>query len=264
MKSDWTLLEGKYAYDYPRAAIAADCVVFGFDPAESEQMKLKILLVKRKENSRAYPGFWALPGGFLQVSAYETIEECAHRELLQETGLDVDPSKFEQFGVFSLPFRDPDQRVVSVAYYTLLRTCDTCPDTSEDNDVLESGWFSIDQLPYQLAFDHAEILRKARFCLKRDIVSRPMEEGKMPAIERLLPTETTFPNLLRLYECVLGITIDDRSNFFRKMQTIYQPIMVGGKSQSEKGIGHRGGKLYRFDKQAYDAIIRKKKFRIEF
>ena len=67
-----------FAYEYPRAALAVDCVVFGLDEAD-----LKVLLIQRK-----LPPFqhaWALPGGFVHVD--ETLDEAAQRELAEEAGV---------------------------------------------------------------------------------------------------------------------------------------------------------------------------------
>ena len=69
-----------YCYKYPRPALTADCLIFGKDPSG-----LKILLIQRK--NEPFQGLWALPGGFMDMD--ETIEECACRELKEETGLEV-------------------------------------------------------------------------------------------------------------------------------------------------------------------------------
>ena len=80
MRKDWIeTSDGKFAYAYKRAAIAADNVVFGFDGTE-----LKVLLIERSDRTEI--GKMALPGGFLRME--ETIEECAARELREETGIE--------------------------------------------------------------------------------------------------------------------------------------------------------------------------------
>src|SRR5213075_2959938 len=102
-----------HTYQYPRAALTVDCVVFGFDEGE-----LKVLLIERA--LEPFEGKWALPGGFVRVD--ETLDEAARRELEEETGL----SKvfLEQLYTFSQVDRDPRERVVSVAYYALVNLRD--------------------------------------------------------------------------------------------------------------------------------------------
>src|SRR2546429_6743361 len=99
-----------YTYQYPRAALTVDCVVFGFDEGE-----LKVLLIERA--LQPFKGRWALPGGFVRVD--ETLDEAARRELQEETGL---KNVFlEQLYTFGALNRDPRERIVSVAYYALVK-----------------------------------------------------------------------------------------------------------------------------------------------
>ena len=63
-----------YTYEYPHAAITADCVIYGFDGEH-----LKILLIER--GVEPHKGMWALPGGFMKID--ETIEEAARRALFE-------------------------------------------------------------------------------------------------------------------------------------------------------------------------------------
>ncbi|MBQ1883498.1 MAG: NUDIX hydrolase, partial [Bacteroidales bacterium] len=92
-------------YEFPRPALATDCVVFGFDGSE-----LNVLLVKR--GIEPYINVYALPGGFVRID--ETVDECARRELYEETG--VKDVYMEQLYTFGDIDRDPRGRVVSVAY----------------------------------------------------------------------------------------------------------------------------------------------------
>src|SRR5450755_3124811 len=99
-----------HTYQYPRAALTVDCVVFGLDESE-----LKVLLIQRA--LEPFKGKWALPGGFVRVD--ETLDEAARRELTEEAGLrDV---FLEQLFTFGTVARDPRERVVSVAYYALVK-----------------------------------------------------------------------------------------------------------------------------------------------
>ena len=182
-----------YTYNYPHPAVATDCVVLGFD-GES----LKVLLVER--GVEPYKGAWALPGGFMRID--ETAEQCARRELAEETGLDL--SNLHQLGAFTAVHRDPRERVVSIAFYALARQ----RDVRGGNDAAKARWVEIDSLP-PLAFDHDTILHEALLRLRRDIRFEPVGFG-------LLDESFTMPELQRLYEAILGRQFD-RRNFNKKM-----------------------------------------------
>ena len=143
----------KYCYEYPHPAVTADCVVFGV-----EDGKLHILLIER--GGEPYKGCWAIPGGFMNID--ESADLAAIRELKEETDLDV--SNVRQVGAYTTVDRDPRERIVDIAYYTVIqkteaRGCD---------DAAQAKWFPIDELP-TLAFDHAEILRDAKQKLSDDL-----------------------------------------------------------------------------------------------
>src|SRR6266536_4428538 len=136
-----------FSYTYPRAALTVDCVVFGFDEGE-----LKVLLVERA--LEPFKGRWALPGGFVRVD--ETVDAAARRELAEETGL---RNVFlEQLYTFGAVDRDPRERVVSVAYYALVKLSDHRAKAA--TDASNAQWFPISKVP-KLAFDHAAILATA-------------------------------------------------------------------------------------------------------
>src|SRR6188474_2672672 len=119
-----------FSYRYPRAALTVDCVVFGFDDGE-----LKVLLIER--GLAPFKGRWALPGGFVRVE--ETLDEAARRELAEETGL---TSVFlEQLYTFGALKRDPRERVVSVAYYALVKLAGT--QTRASTDAADARWFPV-------------------------------------------------------------------------------------------------------------------------
>lgn len=135
----------EYSYKYPHPAITTDCVVFGFDG-----VRLNVLLVER--GNEPFKGCWAFPGGFLDID--EDAPDGARRELKEETGLTVE--HIEQLGAFTAPDRDPRERIVSIAYFTLVRVCDV----QAADDAAHAQWFRIDKLP-ELAFDHQLIFEKA-------------------------------------------------------------------------------------------------------
>ncbi len=142
--------ELNYCYKYPHPAVTADCVIFGFDG-----INIKVLLIRRGNDP--HKGKWAFPGGFMEID--ETAEQCARRELEEETGLkDV---AVEQFYTFTDVNRDPRERVITVAHYALVKLSEV----KANDDADDAQWFSLDKLP-PLAFDHEEILNKAIEILK--------------------------------------------------------------------------------------------------
>ena len=139
------IMEGNLCYRYPHPAVTTDCVVFGYDG-----LKLNVLLIER--GNEPYKGCWAFPGGFLNID--EDAPDGARRELLEETGLSV--SNIEQLGAFATPDRDPRERVISIAYFTLTRV----QDVMGGDDAKVARWFPINQLP-ELAFDHHQMFTMA-------------------------------------------------------------------------------------------------------
>ena len=182
-----------YTYQFPHPAVTTDCVVFGFDGKE-----LKILLIERGIDP--FKGMWAFPGGFLRMN--ETAEECAKRELKEETGLELE--KVRELGTFSGVNRDPRERVVSIAFYSLAKHSAV----RGGDDAAKAKWWAIDDVP-QLAFDHDYILRRAMKRIRQDIHFEPVGFD-------LLDEQFTIAELQRLYESILGVRFD-RRNFYRKM-----------------------------------------------
>ncbi len=150
---------------YPRPFLTADIVLLS-----REQDGVRVLLVRRKNHP--YIDCWALPGGFAQSD--ETIEQSAARELREETG--VAGLSFYPVGLFSAPGRDPRGWVVSQAYAAWVDRRDLTVHADDDaadakwflmkDDHLENGDISLslcqdDSAEDRLAFDHAEIIKKA-------------------------------------------------------------------------------------------------------
>ena len=125
--------------------MTADCVVI------TKEEDAKVLLIQRRDNP--YKGCWAFPGGFMEID--ETTEQCAIRELEEETGLKL--NKLHQIGAYSKVDRDPRGRTITVAYLIIID--EPLPVTGLD-DAANAKWWSLASLP-QLAFDHDEILTDA-------------------------------------------------------------------------------------------------------
>lgn len=135
----------EYTYKYPRPSVTADCVVI------TKEEDAKVLLIQRRDNP--YKGCWAFPGGFMEID--ETTEQCAIRELEEETGLKL--NKLHQIGAYSKVDRDPRGRTITVAYLIIID--EPLPVTGLD-DAANAKWWSLASLP-QLAFDHDKILSDA-------------------------------------------------------------------------------------------------------
>ena len=137
-----------YTYKYPRPAVTADCVVIG----RADDGSRKVLLIRRGQEP--YKDCWAFPGGFMEMD--ETLEQCALRELKEETGLTPDGSDMVELKSFSTVDRDPRGRTVTVAFLTEIPLADV----KGGDDAAEARWFPLDALP-PLAFDHQEIMKVA-------------------------------------------------------------------------------------------------------
>ena len=135
----------EYTYKYPRPAVTADCVVM------TKEAMPQVLLIERGFDP--FKGCWAFPGGFMNMD--ETTEQCAIRELEEETGMKV--TELHQIGAYSKVDRDPRGRTITVAYLAFV---DTPLAVTGQDDAAKAQWFPIDALP-SLAFDHEEIMQDA-------------------------------------------------------------------------------------------------------
>lgn len=226
----------KYTYDYPRPMVATDCVIFGFDGE-----KMQVLLMKRAEEP--YKDCWVLPGGFLKMD--ESAEDSAAEMLLSKTGLR--DTYMEQFHTFSAPERDVRGRVISIAYYALVRK----QEVREGANAADVDWFSLDKLP-ELHFDHRQILDMALEKLRERIMFKPVGF-------ELLPEKFTMKELQSLYQAILGVEFD-RRNFSKKLLHIGLLIDL---DEQTKSSPKRMSKLYKFNSESYDKL-KEKGFRLEF
>ena len=134
-----------YTYKYPRPAVTADCIVI------TKEAKPKVLLIQR--GADPFKGSWAFPGGFMNMD--ETTEQCAIRELEEETGLQL--SEIYQIGAYSKVDRDPRGRTVTVAYLAVI---DAPVGVAGQDDAARAEWWPLSDLPH-LAFDHCDIIQDA-------------------------------------------------------------------------------------------------------
>jgi 8-oxo-dGTP diphosphatase len=175
----------------------------------------------------------------------ETAEEGALRELKEETGLEG--AYMEQFHTFSAPARDPRERVITIAYYALVKI----QEVKGGDDAASARWFPLDEIP-SLAFDHDYILRMATQRLREQIHFQPIGF-------ELLPEKFTIKELQLLYEAILGINFD-RRNFAKKM---FHLEILTDLEETIWPTPKREAKLYKFNADKYDELKRKG-FRLEF
>ena len=145
-----------YTYKYPRPAVTADCIVI------TREAEPKVLLIQR--GNPPFKGAWAFPGGFMDMD--ETTEQCAIRELEEETGLRL--SDVHQIGAYSKVDRDPRGRTITVAY---LASIDEPIAVTGQDDAAKAEWWPLSDLPH-LAFDHYDIMQDAIRCYKNAISTR--------------------------------------------------------------------------------------------
>ena len=222
-----------HTYEFPRAALTVDAIVFGLD----EENDLKILLIQR--GLAPFEGKWALPGGFVRIG--ESLDEAVYRELQEETGL----AKLflEQLYTFGNPKRDPREHVVSVAYYALVNLLDH--NVRASTDAASAAWFSLEDLP-ALAFDHAEIVKVASERLRSKVRYQPIGF-------ELLPEKFTLTQLQKLYETILGKQMDKR-NFRKKVQRMG---ILKDLDEIQSDVAHRAARLYSFDEKEYRRLEKK-------
>jgi 8-oxo-dGTP diphosphatase len=226
--------EGVTAFlDYPRPAAAVDLVILTILDAD-----LKVLLIRRGEEP--FRGSWALPGGFVRVGATpedqgEDLDAAAHRELTEETGLPA--GYLEQLYTFGKAGRDPRFRVITVAYYALVRPT-LAPLIRAGGDAAHAEWVSLTQKDkLRLAFDHRDILELAvkRIRGKLDYTDIAFE---------LVPETFTIPELRSVHEVIKGTTYDP-GNFRRR----FQRMLADGIIQPAPGkriTASKPAKVFRF------------------
>jgi 8-oxo-dGTP diphosphatase len=139
---------------FPQPLTSVDLAVFSVAGEE-----LRVLLVQRpQETGEPYPGWWALPGGFVDIARDADLRQTALRKLREKTG--VAAPYLEQLGSWGSAARDPRGWSTTHAYYALVPS--DAPVIAGAN-AADARWFPIagNRLRQKLAFDHAEILASA-------------------------------------------------------------------------------------------------------
>ncbi len=212
--------------------LSVDSVIFGFEDAT-----LKILLYKRSIE----PGYgmWSLPGGAIRYD--EHIDQASARILKEHTG--VTGLYMSQLGAFGEVNRFPGARVITIAYYALVKPGQF--ELRPGPDASDARWFDVNALP-AMPFDHPQIIAAALNRLQNQVKYKPIGFN-------LLPDKFPLRALQELYEAVYNIKFD-KPNFRRKIMKMNLLIPL---NEKQKGVAHRSARLFRFDKQRYDSLTEK-------
>jgi 8-oxo-dGTP diphosphatase len=203
-------------------AISVDLVVLTI--ADDE---LRALLVKRR--NEPFADAWSLPGG--RILQHESLEDAARRVLTEKTG--ISDIYLEQLYTFGEPQRDPRERIITVTYYALV-PLDAVTVLHAGLAEQSIGWFPV-RPPMELAFDHTQIVDYALDRLRNKLDYTPV------GVE-LLPETFTLSELQRVYEVIVGRTVDKRN--FRKKIRGKDWLMRA--DEVRRDGPHRPAQLYRF------------------
>jgi 8-oxo-dGTP diphosphatase len=210
-----------------KTAVSVDCVIFGYDDSA---LKILVSVCDMAPFEKEY----SLLGDL--VTQDETVDEAARRVLISKTGfLDV---FLEQVQVFSAVDRHPLGRVITVAYYSLIKIDDQHLAHIGRNSNLR--WVEVKKIR-SLAFDHYNIMHT---CLRK--LQKQLRE--LPIGFNLLPKKFSLLQLQRLYEVILDVELDKR-NFRRKLKSMGILKDLG---ELEVSVSHRPAKLYSFDRSSYE------------
>lgn len=219
---------------YPKQTkhlVAVDCIIFGYDIIEKE---IKLLLFKRRINPAK--GKWSLAGGFVHEN--ESLNLAANRVLSSLTGLEnVYMSQLYCYGDTE---RDPGARVISVAYWALIKIQDIDRRLSE---TIGTHWRSLNRLPH-LIFDHPVMVARALQELRNQIKIKPVGF-------ELLPEKFTLVQLLDLYEAIYQRKVDKR-NFRKKILSMN---ILEKLDEKEKVTSKKGAYYYKFIKERYSNLV---------
>lgn len=201
-----------YTSENIHPGFSVDCVILSFHKG-----KIRVLLYKFNLED-----YWAIPGGFMLK--HEDAGQAAYRILKSRTGLKN--TYLKQFHLFSDPSRtiikqNQDfvkknaatpkegewllQRFISMGYYALVKFKDVNLFYDESTTY---RWFDINQLP-RMYSDHENIIRTALITIR-------MMLPVIPVGYELLPEKFTMSELRKIYEIILGKSLD-RRNFQRKV-----------------------------------------------
>ena len=222
-------MSAAFYQDEVKFYVAVDCIIL-----EVNSKMLNVLLYTR--SLEPMKGQWSLMGGF--VKSGESVNEAASRVLTDCTG--IEHLFMEQIGAYGDVSRDLGERVISVAYYSLVNMNDFSPEILESHN---ATWTKISELP-DLIFDHNQMINDTLSVLKKKAASRPIGFN-------LLPEQFTLPQLQTLYEAIYQTPLDKR-NFRKKLNAmdILEKLDIKDKKSSK-----RGAFLYKFNEKKYNKWV---------
>ena len=154
----------------------------------------------------------------------------------------------KQFRVFGDPLRtkdkkdqawlklyrkNPEERVVTVGYLSLVKMEDYIPQAS--SFAMDAEWVSLKKVPENLAFDHNEIIKSGLRYLRTQLDHK--------IISNLLPSKFTLSQLQYIYEILLDEKLDKRN--FRK--NISKIDVIKKTKEKQEGVAHKPAYLYTYD-----------------
>lgn len=187
----------QYYINKSKFLVAVDCIIFGFKDKE-----LHVLLTRRPVEPLG--GEWSLMGGF--VAENESLEDAAKKVLFnytQQKGVYM-----EQVNAYGEINRDTGGRVISVAFYALVRLEEFDTSLAQSFD---ARWVNIKELP-QLVFDHNQMVNDALTLLQFKVSMQPI-------IFKFFDEKFTLPALQDLYEAIYQREVDKR-NFRKKLSSM--------------------------------------------
>ena len=214
--------------------VAADCIIFGFKDKE-----LHVLLTRRPVEPMA--GEWSLMGGF--VAEDESLEDAAKKvlfEYTQQKGIYM-----EQVNAYGEVDRDTGGRVISVAFYALVRLEEFDTSLAQSFD---ARWINIKELP-QLVFDHNKMVEDALTLLRFKVSMQPI-------IFKFFDDKFTLPALQDLYEAIYQRQVDKR-NFRKKLSSMN---ILDKLDIKETESPKRGAFYHRFNKEKYKEFLASGKY----
>jgi len=227
--------------------ISVDCVIFGFI-----RDRLNVLLIHREHDRNGKKSHIVkLPGNL--IIRGEPLHSSAIRTLTELTGLKN--IFLKQFGVFDDPHRlEPEEdlqwltdttsmqieRVVTIAYYSLIN-----PDHTEKHSpalLNEAKWVPVDKVP-ELIFDHNQIINEGLLALQKEFLTEPL-------CFKLLPVKFTLNHLQKIYEFILGFSLDNR-NFRKRINRMNYIVPL---HERQTGVSHKPAQLYSFDEEKFNEL----------
>ena len=210
-------------------SFSLDCVIFAYIEG-----KINVMLVKRA--MEPYMGEWAIPGDLLYPD--EDLPEAASRILSELTKLDN--VELHQGRTFGKPDRHPQGRVITNAYFALVKIDDIQAKAASWADELK--WVPINEVG-ELAFDNNEVLASTYQILKYKL-------KREPVCFDLLPEKFALNEMQQLFEYAFDTSMD-KANFRKKIKSI--PLI--NLNVKQKNVNHRPANLFEFDDSAYEEQI---------